>query len=131
MNRAIAAVGLAALLAMPGIGRAAGVLYSFGHSNTFPEPLNVDCAAQNFNSTPQSVFIEALDIGGNVTTSLGPVTVPPGTLFDLPITPLGSNPPPNVVTCRYTLGGSVKKWRAGAVVYGRTDNVLRAVVDAK
>src|SRR5262247_271794 len=108
MKTTIIAVGLAAALGTPGVGHAASVLYSFIHTTYFPEPLNIDCVAQNFNTSQQTITIDALDATGTVVATTGPVAIAPGNVAEL----LSPSTGPLMTTCRYTMTGSVKKWRA-------------------
>ena len=110
MKKTIMAAGLALALGMPGISHAAGVMYSFIHTTYFPEPLLVDCVAQNFNTSQQTITIDALDASGRVVSSTGPVALPPGSI---------------------AVSGSVKKWRGAALVIGASDFKLRTIVEAK
>jgi hypothetical protein len=127
MKRFIMGLGLAAALAIPGASHASGVLYTFPHTTHFPEQLYIDCIAQNFNTTPQTVTIDFLDALGAVVQSTGPVSVAAGQAADRTQSPPA---PPIVTACRFTVTGSVKKWRTGAFVFG-TDLVLRAIVEGK
>jgi len=36
-----------------------------------------------------------------------------------------------MTTCRYTVSGSINKWRASALVIGASDFKLRTIVEAK
>jgi hypothetical protein len=57
-----------------------------------------------------------------------PIPVPPGGLTGIS----GSSPTTAFITCRYTVGGSVKKWRAsGIVTTANSPYTLRAYVEAK
>ena len=126
-KKAIMAAGFAAALGMPGIGHAAGVLYSFVHTTYFPEPLLVDCVAQNFNTSQQTITIDALDATGTVVATTGPIPLAPGSIAELP----NPNTGPLMTTCRYTVSGSVKKWRGAALIIGASDFKLRTIVEAK
>jgi hypothetical protein len=127
MKRFIMGLGLASALAMPGFGHAAGVLYSI-HPNFFREDLRVDCLAQNFNTSTQMATVDMLDLTGTVVLTTGPLPVPPGAFTGTS----SSSPGTPAVTCRYTVGGSVKKWRAtGIVTTANSPYTLRAYVEAK
>ena len=127
MKKQIVAVGIALALGMPAVGHAAGVMYSFIHTNYFPEPLFVDCVAQNFNTGPQTITIDAIDASGSVVGTTGPVLLAPGSIAELP----NSDSGPFMTTCRYTVTGSIKKWRGSALVIGATDFKLRTIVEAR
>ena len=127
VKKIIVAAGLAFALATPSIGHAAGVMYSFIHTTYFPEPLLVDCVAQNFNTSQQTLTIDALDATGSVVATTGPLQLPPGSIGELPNPDSG----PLMTTCRYTVSGSAKKWRASALVIGASDFKLRTIVEAK
>ena len=127
MKRFVTILGLASALAMPAAGHAAGVLYSV-HPNFFPEDLRVDCLAQNFNTAPQTLTVDMLDLSGAVVTTTGAVSIPPGGVGGISAT--GSTTA--IVTCRYTVSGSIKKWRAiGIVTTITSPSTLRAYVEAK
>jgi hypothetical protein len=126
MKTAIMTVGFALALALPTAGQAGGVLYSYGHTLHFPEPLNVDCLAQNFNPSAQTLTIDAIDGLGTVVNTTGPLTLAPGQAAEL----LNTNGGPLMIACRYTVGGSAKKWRGAAIVFGN-DFVLRDTIDAR
>jgi hypothetical protein len=126
MKRFIMSLGLAAALA-PAIGHAAGVLYSV-HPNFFPEDLRVDCLAQNFNTSTQVATVDMLDLAGAVVVSSGALSVAPGGITGISATGPGTP----IISCRYTVGGSVKKWRAtGIVTTANAPYTLRAYVEGK
>ena len=127
MKKHIMAAGLAMLMGMSGAAHAAGVMYSFVHTTYFPEPLLVDCVAQNFNTSQQTITIDALDATGTVVSTTGPIPLAPGSIAELP----NPNTGPLMTTCRYTVSGSIKKWRASALVIGASDFKLRTIVEAK
>jgi hypothetical protein len=127
VKNSIMALGVAVALALPGSGHAAGVMYSFIHSTIDPEPLLVDCVAQNFNTSQQTCTIDALDSTGTIVSTTGPIPLAPGSIAELP----NPNTGPIMTTCRYTVTGSIKKWRASALVIGASDFKLRALVDGK
>jgi hypothetical protein len=127
MKKHIMAAGLAMLMGMSGAAHAAGVMYSFVHTTYFPEPLLVDCVAQNFNTGQQTITIDALDATGTVVSTTGPIPLAPGSIAELP----NPNTGPLMTTCRYTVSGSIKKWRGSALVIGASDFKLRAIVEAK
>ena len=127
MKKQIVAVGIALALGMPAVGHAAGVMYSFIHTTYFPEPLLVDCVAQNFNTGPQTITIDAIDASGSVVSSTGPILLAPGSIAELPNPDSG----PFMTTCRYTVTGSIKKWRGAAIVIGASDFKLREIVEAR
>jgi hypothetical protein len=127
MTRVILALALAATLVTPAIGRAAGVLYTV-HPNYFPEDLRVDCLAQNFNTSTQTATVDGLDIVGQVVVTSGAILVAPGGITGVAATGPGTA----VISCRYTVGGSVKKWRAtGIVTTAGSPYTLRAYVEGK
>ena len=126
MKRMILAIGVTIGLGMPGVGHAAGTLYTFGHTTHYPEDQYVDCIAQNFNTSPQTVTIDVLDAFGAVANSTGPVPVAAGQAIDIVLAP-GF---PVTTACRFTVTGSVKKWRAAAMVFGN-DFMLRTIVEGK
>ena len=127
MKKHIMAAGLAMLMGMSGAAHAAGVMYSFVHTTYFPEPLLVDCVAQNFNTSQQTITIDALDATGTVVSTTGPIALAPGSIAELPNPDTG----PLMTTCRYTVTGSVKKWRGAALIIGASDFKLRTIVEAK
>jgi hypothetical protein len=127
MKKHIMAAGLAMLMGMSGAAHAAGVMYSFVHTTYFPEPLLVDCVAQNFNTSQQTITIDALDATGTVVATTGPIPLSPGSIAELP----NPNTGPLMTTCRYTVSGSIKKWRGAALVIGASDFKLRTIVEAK
>ena len=127
MKKHIMAAGLAMLMGMSGAAHAAGVMYSFVHTTYFPEPLLVDCVAQNFNTSQQTITIDALDATGTVVSTTGPIALPPGSIAELPNPDTG----PLMTTCRYTVTGSIKKWRGAALLIGASDFKLRTIVEAK
>jgi hypothetical protein len=127
MKKHIMAAGLAMLMGMSGAAHAAGVMYSFVHTTYFPEPLNVDCVAQNFNTSQQTITIDALDATGAVVSTSGPITILPGSIAEL----LSPSSGPLMTTCRYTVSGSIKKWRGAAIMIGASDFKLRGIVEAK
>ena len=127
MKKHIMAAGLAMLMGMSGAAHAAGVMYSFVHTTYFPEPLLVDCVAQNFNTSQQTITIDALDATGTVVSTTGPIPLAPGSIAELPNPDTG----PLMTTCRYTVTGSVKKWRGAALIIGASDFKLRTIVEAK
>jgi hypothetical protein len=102
-------------------------MYSFIHTTYFPEPLNVDCVAQNFNTSQQTITIDALDATGAVVSSSGPITIAPGSIAEL----LSPQSGPLMTTCRYTVSGSIKKWRGAAIMIGASDFKLRGIVEAR
>ena len=127
MKKHIMAAGLAMLMGMSGAAHAAGVMYSFVHTTYFPEPLLVDCVAQNFNTSQQTITIDALDATGTIVSTTGPIPLAPGSIAELP----NPNTGPLMTTCRYTVSGSIKKWRGAALVIGASDFKLRTIVEAK
>jgi hypothetical protein len=127
MKKHIMAAALAVVVGTAGAANAAGVLYSFVHTTYFPEPLLVDCVAQNFNTGQQSITIDALDATGTVVATTGPIPLAPGSIAELP----NPNTGPLMTTCRYTVSGSIKKWRGAALVIGASDFKLRTIVEAK
>ena len=127
MKKSIIGIGMALALALPGVGHAAGVMYSFVHTTYFPEPLLVDCVAPNFNTGQQTITIDALDATGTVVSTTGPIALAAGSIAELP----NPNTGPLMTTCRYTVSGSIKKWRGSALVIGASDFKLRAIVEAK
>jgi len=127
VKKIIVAAGLALALATPSMSHAAAVMYSFIHTTYFPEPLLVDCVAQNFNTGQQTITIDALDATGSIVSTTGPISLPPGGIAELPNPDSG----PLMTTCRYTVSGSIKKWRGAALVIGASDFKLRTIVEAK
>src|SRR5262245_17128106 len=111
MKHLINTLGLAAVLAIPGLGHAGTVLYSF-NPDFYPEALKLDCLAVNLNPTPQTAMVEVFDPAGNLIFSTGSVLVQPGASSGLTT----SNSDGNGALCKYTLAGSAKKWRASAIL---------------
>jgi hypothetical protein len=77
------------------------------------------CDIRNMNAGPGVVTIEILDYPGNAISSFGPLTLASGAA-----TAFSDGGTGDGVSCKFTVSGSVKRWRGVAVYDNGTDYTI-------